>query len=152
MSIFYNTGVAWLLEVRAVKCWINFLNERNSHSLIASKFFLNLDSQRTPADKAMEEENHFKSSWPLWAGLSACYNGKYNERQWCESEQIFKIYLSSDCFLQFENMKMESLVIVDQQATVNWYLIFVLTARHTLEIDCVRSFLFSFSWTFFEKT
>lgn len=88
----------------------------------------------------MEEENHFKSSWPLWAGLSACYNGKYNKKQWRESEQIFKIYLSSDCFLQFENMKLESLVIVDQQATVNRYLVFVLTARHTLEIECVRSF------------
>ncbi len=28
------TGVAWLSSARVVKCWINFLNERNPHSLL----------------------------------------------------------------------------------------------------------------------
>jgi stress-induced morphogen len=32
-------------------------------------------------------------------------------------------------------MKLESLVIVDQHATVNTYLSLVLTARHALEIE-----------------
>ena len=31
------TGVAWLSSVRVVKCWINFLNERNPS--IHSQFF-----------------------------------------------------------------------------------------------------------------
>ena len=43
-----------------------------------------------------------------------------------------KSHLSPDCSLQFENMKPESLVIVDQHATVNLYLSLVLPARHTL--------------------
>ena len=51
-----------------------------------------------------------------------------------------KSYLNSDCFLQFENMKLESLVIVDQHATVNLYLSLVLPARHALKIEWIGSF------------
>ena len=47
-------------------------------------------------------------------------------------EQIPNTRLSSDCFLQLENMKVESLVIVDQHATVNLYLSLVHTARHIM--------------------
>ena len=36
-------------------------------------------------------------------------------------------------------MKMESLVIVDQHATVNLYLSLVLTARHALEVEWIGS-------------
>ena len=50
-----------------------------------------------------------------------------------------KSHPSTDCSLQFENMKQESLVIVDQHATVNLYLSLVLPARHTLEIPCIGS-------------
>ncbi len=45
-----------------------------------------------------------------------------------------KIYLSSDCTLQLECMKLESLVIVDQRATVNTFPGLVHTARHTMEV------------------
>ena len=48
---------------------------------------------------------------------------------------IYNCCLSSDCRLQLAYMKLESLVIVDQNATVNLYLGFVHTARHTLEVD-----------------
>jgi len=54
---------------------------------------------------------------------------------------ILKNHRSSDCSLQFENMKMESLVIVDQHATVNLYLSLVLTARHALEVEWIGSIL-----------
>ncbi len=36
-------------------------------------------------------------------------------------EEIPKAYLSSDCSLQLDYMKLESLVIVDQHATVNTF-------------------------------
>ena len=63
----------------------------------------------------------------------------------------FKSCLNSDCFLQFENMKLESLVIVDQHATVNLYLSLVLPARHTLEIEYIGSiFILKFSLIFSE--
>ena len=45
-----------------------------------------------------------------------------------------KIYLSSDCTLHLECMKLESLVIVDQRATVNTFPGLVHTARHTMEV------------------
>ena len=54
-------------------------------------------------------------------------------------EQIPKSRLSSDCPLQLEGMKPESLVIVDQHATVNTFPGLVHTARHTMEAGCSRS-------------
>src|SRR5690348_7663825 len=41
-----------------------------------------------------------------------------------------KNYLSTNCSLQLESMKLESLVIVDQHATVNLSTSLVHTARH----------------------
>jgi hypothetical protein len=79
-----------------------------------------------------------KSAWPLWAGLHTCYNGNYNGKQGCKTERILKDCLSSDCSLQLENMKLESLVIADQHAAVNLYLSLVLTARHALGMNFAR--------------
>ena len=45
---------------------------------------------------------------------------------------ILKSCLSSDCTLQLECMKAESLVLVDQHATVNTFPGLVHTARHTM--------------------
>ena len=54
-------------------------------------------------------------------------------------ELIPKNRLSSDCSLQLENMKSESLVIVDQHATVNTFPGLVHTARHTMGVGWTRS-------------
>ena len=54
-------------------------------------------------------------------------------------EQIPKNRLSSDCSLQLESMKLESLVIVDQHATVNTFPGLVHTARHTMGVGFTRS-------------
>ncbi len=62
-----------------------------------------------------------KSSWPLRAGLHTCYNGGDSGTRRGDPEQISKSRLSSDCTLQLECMKVESLVIVDQHATVNTF-------------------------------
>ena len=53
--------------------------------------------------------------------------------------QISKSRLSSDCTLQLECMKLESLVIVDQHATVNTFPGLVHTARHTMEVGSTLS-------------
>jgi hypothetical protein len=53
--------------------------------------------------------------------------------------QSQKVYLSTDCTLQLECMKSESLVIADQQAAVNTFPGLVHTARHTMGVDCSRS-------------
>ena len=54
-------------------------------------------------------------------------------------ELIPKNRLSSDCSLQLESMKLESLVIVDQHATVNTFPGLVHTARHTMGVGFTRS-------------
>lgn len=79
-----------------------------------------------------------KSSWPLRAGLHTCYNGGDSGKQTREGKQISKSRLSSDCTLQLECMKLESLVIVDQHATVNTFPGLVHTARHTMGVGFTR--------------
>ena len=53
-------------------------------------------------------------------------------KQSCEAEQTPKNGPSSDCRLQPAYMKLELLVIVDQNATVNTFPGLVHTARHTM--------------------
>ena len=49
------------------------------------------------------------------------------------------MYLSSDCTLQLECMKLELLVIADQRAAVNTFPGLVHTARHTMGVGFTRS-------------
>lgn len=51
------------------------------------------------------------------------------------SSKSHKTVLSSDWSLQFDSMKPESLVIVDQHATVNAFSSLVHIARHTTRAD-----------------
>jgi len=53
--------------------------------------------------------------------------------------QSEKAGLSSDWSLQLDSMKLESLVIVDQHATVNTFPGLVHTARHITKVGCTRS-------------
>ena len=55
------------------------------------------------------------------------------------ASQSPKNHLSSDCTLQLECMKLESLVIVDQHATVNTFPGLVHTARHTMGVGSTLS-------------
>ncbi len=61
-------------------------------------------SRGTAGDKPEEGVDDVKSSWPLRGGLHTCYNGSDNGI-------IPKNCLSSDCRLQLDGMKSESLVI-----------------------------------------
>ncbi len=127
-----HTGAAWLSSARVVRCWVKSRNERNPR--------LQLPSGRaghsggTAGDKPEEGGDDVKSSWPLRAGLHTCYNGGDNGLRSCKGELISKSRLSSDCTLQLECMKSESLVIVDQHATVSTFPGLVHTARHTMGV------------------
>ena len=96
------------------------------------------NSSGTAGDKPEEGGDDVKSSWPLRVGLHTCYNGNDRGQLDREVELISKSHLSSDCSLQLESMKLESLVIVDQHATVNTFPGLVHTARHTMKVDCAR--------------
>ena len=80
-----------------------------------------------------------KSSWPLRAGLHTCYNGGDSGQRRSDPEPTPKSRLSSDCTLQLECMKLESLVIADQHAAVNTFPGLVHTARHITKAGCTRS-------------
>src|SRR5271154_2966760 len=56
--------------------------------------------------------------------------------RWSQSQ---KAVLSSDWSLQFDSMKLESLVIADKNAAVNTFPGLVHTARHITKVDCTRS-------------
>ena len=64
---------------------------------------------------------------------------KTTSRQLARVSKSLKLSLSSDCTLQLECMKSESLVTVDQHAAVNTFPGLVHTARHTMEVDHARS-------------
>ncbi len=53
--------------------------------------------------------------------------------RWSQSQ---KAVLSSDCSLQLDCMKVESLVIADQHAAVNTFPGLVHTARHITKVGC----------------
>jgi hypothetical protein len=55
------------------------------------------------------------------------------------ASQSQKANLSTDRSLQLDCVKVESLVILDQQARVNTFPGLVHTARHTMGVDCSRS-------------
>ena len=60
-------------------------------------------------------------------------------REPVKGSQSQKTGPSSDCSLQLDCMKLESLVIVDQHATVNTFPGLVHTARHTMGVVWTRS-------------
>ncbi|KAF1853462.1 hypothetical protein Lal_00013820 [Lupinus albus] len=125
----WNTGAAWLSSARVVRCWVKSRNERNPYLG---------HSGGTAGDKPEEGGDDVKSSWPLWVGLHTCYNGGDSGTRSREMEQIPKSRLSSDCTLQLECMKLESLVIADQHAAVNTFPGLVHTARHTMGVGFTR--------------
>ena len=92
----------------------------------------------TAGVKPEEGGDDVKSSWPLQVGLHTCYNGGDRGMQWSNPEQISKSRLSSDCSLQLESMKAESLVIADQHAAVNMFPGLVHTARHAMGVGFTR--------------
>ena len=98
-------------------------------------------SKETAGDNSEEGGDDVKSSCPLCSGLHTCYNGRYNEKQDGDMEQITKTDLSSDCRLQLACMKSELLVIADQHAAVNAFPGLVHTARHTMEVGGAQSWL-----------
>ena len=84
-------------------------------------------------------------------GMTSSHHGPYDQgytrttmartkgsetARWSQSQ---KTRPSPDWSLQLDSMKSESLVIVDQNATVNTFPGLVHTARHTMGVGCKRS-------------
>ena len=132
------TGAAWLSSARVVKCWVKSRNERNPYPYLPARYGGN--SKETAGDKPEEGGDDVKSSWPLRDGLHTCYNGSIQRAAIPRGgANPTKLRRSPDWSLQLDSMKSESLVIVDQNATVNTFPGLVHTARHTMGVGCKRS-------------
>ena len=132
-----HTGAAWLSSARVVRCWVKSRNERNPHLQLPSGKAGH--SEETAGDKPEEGGDDVKSSWPLCPGLHTCYNGGDSGQRPREWMRIPKNRPSSDCTLQLGCMKVESLVIAEQQAAVNTFPGLVHTARHTMGVGSTLS-------------
>ena len=73
--------------------------------------------------------------------MTSSHHGSYGSgyKRTTMVEPILKNHLSSDCPLQLEGMKLELLVIVDQNATVNTFPGLVHTACQTMRVDFTQS-------------
>ena len=90
-------------------------------------------------DNTEEGGDDVKSSCPLCLGLHTYYNGRYRRKRSREAERIPKGGPSSDCGLKLAHMKLELLVIANQNVAVNAFPGLVHTARHTMEVGGAQS-------------
>ena len=106
------TGAAWLSSARVVRCWVKSRNERNPRPM--------LPAVRPGTHRGLPVINRRK------VGTTSSHHGPYAQgytratmadTKGCEPARVSesqKVGLSSDCSLQLDCMKLESLVIVDQ--------------------------------------
>ena len=76
---------------------------------------------------------------PYAQGYTRATMGGTERCKLARGSQSQKTVPSSDCSLQLDFMKSESLVIADQHAAVNTFPGLVHTARHTMGVSCSRS-------------
>ncbi len=76
---------------------------------------------------------------PYVQGYTRATMGGTNGSEHARGSQSEKTVLSTDKSLQLDSLKLESLVIPDQQAGVNTFPGLVHTARHTMGVGCSRS-------------
>ena len=87
----------------------------------------------TSVVRCEEGGDDVKSARPLRPGLHTCYNGGYRRQLHGDVMPIPKTSLSSDCSLQLDYMKLESLVIANQHVAVNTFSGLVHTARQAMK-------------------
>ena len=76
---------------------------------------------------------------PYDLGYTRATMGSTTRSKPAKASESLKAVLSSDCSLQLDCTKLESLVIADQHAAVNTFSGLVHTARHTMRAGNTRS-------------
>ncbi len=120
-----------------LKCWVKSRNERNPYPLL-------------PAVRPGTQRRLPVINWRK-VGMTSSHHGPYDQgytratmahtkrSDLARASGPHKVRRSPDWSLQLDSMKSESLVIVDQNATVNTFPGLVHTARHTMGVGCKRS-------------
>ncbi len=131
------TGAAWLSSARVVRCSVKSGNERNPCRWLPA--FRMGTLARLPVLSRRKMGTTSSPHGPYGRGYTrttmATTKGS-DAAGWSQSQ---KSRLSSDCSLQLDCMKSESLVIADQHAAVNTFPGLVHTARHTTKVGWTRS-------------
>ena len=122
-------------SARVVRCWVKSRNERNPYVQLLRKSTLD----RLPLTKRRKAGTTSNHHAPYVLGYTRNTMVANRGKQSREVEQIPKSHLSSDCRLQLACMKLELLVIADQNAAVNTFPGFVHTARQTMKVGKTRS-------------
>ena len=122
-------------SARVVRCWVKSRNERNPYCQLLRKRTL----ARLPLTKRRKvgmTSNHH-APYDLGYTRATMVGTKRSEAvTWSKPH---KANLSSDCRLQLAYMKLESLVIANQNVAVNTFPGFVHTARQTMRVCNTRS-------------
>ena len=79
--------------------------------------------------------NHHAPYGLGYTRTTMAYTTRSNTAMWSKT---YKLRLSSDRSLQFDSVKLESLVIADQHAAVNTFSGLVHTARQTMRVGNTR--------------
>ena|SRR6056300_453704 len=124
------TGGAWLSSARVVKCRVKSRNERNPCLLLLTECLRETADQHRRKVWMMSSQHA-----PYILGYTRTTMVRTMSCDPAKASQSQKPYLSSDCTLQLECMKVESLVIAGQHTAVNTFPGLVHTARHTMEVD-----------------
>src|SRR5262247_1503008 len=107
-----ETGAAWLSSARVVRCWVKSRNERNSRSQLPAVRPGTLGG--LPALSRRKVGTTSSHHGPYVQGDTRATMPGTTRRELARGSQSPKAGLSSDCRLQLDGMKPESLVIADQ--------------------------------------
>src|SRR6266568_3786621 len=132
-----STGAAWLSSARVVRCWVKSRNERNSRSQLPAVRPGTLGG--LPALSRRKVGTTSSHHGPYVQGDTRATMPGTTRRELARGSQSPKAGLSSDCRLQLDGMKPESLVSRISHAAVNTFPGLVHTARHAMEAGGTRN-------------
>jgi hypothetical protein len=127
-----HTGVAWLSSARVVRCWVKSRNERNPHPYLPAVMPGTI--RKLPVISRRKVGTMSSHHGPYGLGYTRATMVVTEGSKTATWSKSLKSHLSSDCSLQLESMKSESLVIADQHAAVNTFSGLVHTARHAMGV------------------
>ena len=130
-----KTLVAWLSSARAVRCTVKSANERNPRSVLpASKVGHSQETAGVSRRKVwMTSSQHGSYAWGYTHATMGATKGS-NTARWSQSQ---KYALSSDCSLQLDYIKSESLVNAGQLYCVE-YVPGSCTHRPSSHLNCLH--------------
>src|SRR5690606_21478171 len=132
-----DTGAAWLSSARVVRCWVKSRNERNPCPSLPAIRVGTLG--RLPVTNRRKVGMTSSHHGPYGQGYTRATMGDTKGCQAARWSSYHKVSRRPDWSLQLDSMKSESLLIVDQNVTVNTFPGLVHTARHTMGVGCTRS-------------